>query len=288
MLRKSLGELSPVISSDWRALITRSDVDLVSIVTPPFLHHDQALEALKVPLCSFPSFGLLLLLLFWSSLRVVVRSLWQSSFSSSPSSSPPFASFLLKAEVFFIAALLIASNSLQAILFRLLFSLTHFLSKSCKNEISSVSPYSNSKAGKHVLCDKPFAMNVKEAEAMVAEARARPRQLALVDHELRYLLPLLSFSSNSLSLLLPIHGPSYNLTLCVHRVTDVLLKAREAIVEKGLVGKLLGFDMTGTMAKSFTTPWSWWDDKSLGTESLMKTLSRKLIWNPNSCSNYSS
>jgi predicted dehydrogenase len=38
---------------------------------------------------------------------------------------------------------------------------------------------------KHVLCEKPFAMNVAEAEQMAAAARGRPL-LALVDHELRF------------------------------------------------------------------------------------------------------
>ncbi|HEX2834505.1 MAG TPA: Gfo/Idh/MocA family oxidoreductase [Thermoanaerobaculia bacterium] len=42
-------------------------------------------------------------------------------------------------------------------------------------------------AGKHVLCEKPTAMHAREAEELVAAADARPAQIALIDHELRFL-----------------------------------------------------------------------------------------------------
>ena len=41
-------------------------------------------------------------------------------------------------------------------------------------------------AGKHVLCEKPMALNAAEARRMTDAAERRPGQLAWVDHELRY------------------------------------------------------------------------------------------------------
>jgi predicted dehydrogenase len=42
-------------------------------------------------------------------------------------------------------------------------------------------------AGKHVLCEKPTALNAAEARQLVAAAKQHPRQIALIDHELRFL-----------------------------------------------------------------------------------------------------
>jgi predicted dehydrogenase len=42
-------------------------------------------------------------------------------------------------------------------------------------------------AGKHVLCEKPTAFDAIEAQKMLEAAQARPEQLALIDHELRFL-----------------------------------------------------------------------------------------------------
>lgn len=42
-------------------------------------------------------------------------------------------------------------------------------------------------AGKHVLCEKPTAMDAAEAARMLEAARQRPDLLALIDHELRFL-----------------------------------------------------------------------------------------------------
>lgn len=41
-------------------------------------------------------------------------------------------------------------------------------------------------AGRHVLCEKPMALNAGEAERMMIAAERRPAQLAWIDHELRY------------------------------------------------------------------------------------------------------
>lgn len=41
-------------------------------------------------------------------------------------------------------------------------------------------------AGAHVLCEKPMALDALEAQAMLAAAQGRPRQIAWLDHELRY------------------------------------------------------------------------------------------------------
>ena len=42
-------------------------------------------------------------------------------------------------------------------------------------------------AGKHVICEKPTAMNALEAEHLVAVSKRRPEQIAMIDHELRFL-----------------------------------------------------------------------------------------------------
>jgi predicted dehydrogenase len=42
-------------------------------------------------------------------------------------------------------------------------------------------------AGKHVLCEKPTALNAGEAQQLVDAARAHPDQITIIDHELRFL-----------------------------------------------------------------------------------------------------
>src|SRR5207253_5388641 len=41
-------------------------------------------------------------------------------------------------------------------------------------------------AGKHVICEKPTALNAGEAEQLVAEGRKHPELVAIIDHELRF------------------------------------------------------------------------------------------------------
>jgi len=41
-------------------------------------------------------------------------------------------------------------------------------------------------AGKHVLCEKPMALNAGEAQRMLDAAERHPGQIAWIDHELRY------------------------------------------------------------------------------------------------------
>jgi predicted dehydrogenase len=41
-------------------------------------------------------------------------------------------------------------------------------------------------AGKHVLCEKPTALNADEARDLVAAAKRHPDQIAIIDHELRF------------------------------------------------------------------------------------------------------
>src|SRR5262245_642038 len=48
----------PHFTADWRETVSRDDIDLVSIVTPPYLHHEMtlaALEAGKHVLCEKPT-----------------------------------------------------------------------------------------------------------------------------------------------------------------------------------------------------------------------------------------
>jgi predicted dehydrogenase len=88
-------------------------------------------------------------------------------------------------------------------------------------------------AGKHLLCEKPLALNQGEAREMVAAAAANPEQLSLVDHELRF--------------------------------TPARLKAKE-LLAKGALGDIL--IVTARVATNFridpTVPWTWWSDSAQG------------------------
>ena len=88
-------------------------------------------------------------------------------------------------------------------------------------------------AGKHVICEKPTALNVNEAEEMLAAAQAAPNQLAIVDHELRF------------------HPQR--------------LQMRQMIRE-GYIGSVLHvhLDRLGSERLNPDLPWNWWCDVDQG------------------------
>ena len=88
-------------------------------------------------------------------------------------------------------------------------------------------------AGKHVICEKPTALNVAEAETMLAAAQAAPNQLAIVDHELRF------------------HPQRLHL---------------RQLIKEGYVGTLLHvqLDRLGAERLNAALPWNWWCDAEQG------------------------
>jgi predicted dehydrogenase len=58
--------------------------------------------------------------------------------------------------------------------------------------VTSPNPYHRAQveealaAGKHVLCEKPLAMNLQETSELIAIARERPNQISLINHQLRF------------------------------------------------------------------------------------------------------
>lgn len=125
----------PFATSDWRELLARPDVQLVSIVTPPATHRELAIAALE--------------------------------------------------------------------------------------------------AGKHVLCEKPMALDAVETQQMVDAARAHSTQYALIDHELRFL-------------------PS--------------LQHARSLAQGGTLGKLRHIESTviGGGRGDPQRPWNWWSDAEQG------------------------
>eukprot|EP00747_Dinoflagellata_sp_TGD_P220863 gnl/TRDRNA2_/TRDRNA2_92782_c0_seq2.p1 gnl/TRDRNA2_/TRDRNA2_92782_c0~~gnl/TRDRNA2_/TRDRNA2_92782_c0_seq2.p1 ORF type:complete len:367 (-),score=81.48 gnl/TRDRNA2_/TRDRNA2_92782_c0_seq2:48-1148(-) len=89
------------------------------------------------------------------------------------------------------------------------------------------------RAGKHVLSDKPAGANVPEVEAMVKEANGRPKQFAIIDHEMRF--------------------------------TPAIRAARKAIVEDKAIGELRHFDLHQMMNfGSFGQNHVWWNEREKG------------------------
>ena len=86
--------------------------------------------------------------------------------------------------------------------------------------------------GKHVLCEKPMAMDVAEAEAMVGAARSAG-VLALIDHELRFQ---------------PGRQKAY------------------AMIRDGALGKIrhAKYNFRAPHRGDPNLPWNWWSDKKQG------------------------
>lgn len=86
-------------------------------------------------------------------------------------------------------------------------------------------------AGKHVICEKPTALNAAEAQRLVDAARAHPKQIAIIDHELRFL-------------------PSFR-------------AARERIAEIGAI-RYAEVRYASPSRGDRKRPWNWWSDASQG------------------------
>lgn len=88
-------------------------------------------------------------------------------------------------------------------------------------------------AGKHVICEKPTALNTDEAESMLAASQAAPDQLAIIDHELRF------------------HPQR---------------RQMRRMIKDGFVGTVLSARMTRLGASRLDPlgAWNWWSDASRG------------------------
>jgi predicted dehydrogenase len=86
-------------------------------------------------------------------------------------------------------------------------------------------------AGKHVLCEKPTAVDAREAEEMLAAATAHPQQMTLIDHELRFL-------------------PSW----------------RAALGRIGELGQIRFAEVrySSPSRADASRPWNWWNDRKQG------------------------
>jgi predicted dehydrogenase len=86
-------------------------------------------------------------------------------------------------------------------------------------------------SGKHVISEKPTALNAGEAERLVDAARAHPNQIAIIDHELRFL-------------------PSFR-------------AARERIGEIGTL-RYAEVRYSSPSRGNRNRPWNWWSDADQG------------------------
>mmetsp|Transcript_32282 Transcript_32282/g.72857 ORF Transcript_32282/g.72857 Transcript_32282/m.72857 type:complete len:350 (+) Transcript_32282:75-1124(+) len=89
------------------------------------------------------------------------------------------------------------------------------------------------RAGKHVLTDKPAGASVAEVEAMAKEARERPKQVAIIDHEVRF--------------------------------TKAAQAARKAVAEDKAIGELRHVDLQFMLQFGhFGRRHSWWNEQEKG------------------------
>lgn len=86
---------------------------------------------------------------------------------------------------------------------------------------------------KHILCEKPMAMNAAETREMLEKSREKPHLLAVIDHELRY------------------------------------LSGREKafqLIREGAIGKIrhIKYDFRAPHRGDINLPWTWWSDEKQG------------------------
>jgi predicted dehydrogenase len=88
-------------------------------------------------------------------------------------------------------------------------------------------------AGKHVICEKPMALNADEAREMYERAAARPGQLAIIDHELRF-------------------NPTW--------------RRMKELVDAGFLGDIhhIIVNISAGFRHSAQRPWNWWSQRSAG------------------------
>jgi predicted dehydrogenase len=88
-------------------------------------------------------------------------------------------------------------------------------------------------AGKHVICEKPMAMNAAEARTMTDKAAQHHFQLAIIDHELRF-------------------NPTW--------------RRMKVLIDSGFVGDLQHISVTiaAGFRHSALRPWNWWSQQAAG------------------------
>jgi predicted dehydrogenase len=93
-------------------------------------------------------------------------------------------------------------------------------------------------AGKHVLCEKPTALDAYDAARMLEAAERRPRQVAWIDHELRY-------------------EPN-------RRRARELIRADAIGAVRHIELSLKPYLRGDGRPQAFDAPWTWWSDAGRG------------------------